>query len=355
MKYVSFFAVLLGFVILASCNSGIPREGDKSEAETNLQTNNAAPDSMQILTQRIIEMPGDANALNKRALLYLENRKLNEALRDINNALEISPDNPDYLITLSEIYFGLSQVQKTKQTLLKVMDIDPANTNAMLKMAELNLYFKDYEGVKSYAQRALTIDPNFAQGYFILAFAAKEEGDTLNAVRLFRMAVDKNPRNYEALLQLGIIMAAKKDPLAVEYYKNALDLDPKAIGALFNLALYYQNTEEFNEAIKTYNEIIAIEPRFKLPYYNLGFIHLVYLGVYDEAVKYFSRAIQVDDSYVEAYYNRGYSRELMGDLMNAKQDYQKALKLSPNYSLAVEGLNRIDELEKVDLNSPEGK
>lgn len=337
-------AILMAAFFLFSCNGGETKQTqeanhDKQKSEANEQLGQIA-----ILTDSLRMDSTNADLYNKRALEYLKKRKMARALRDVNEALELAPDEPEFLITLSDVYFALSQPQKTRQTLLKTLDLDPGNTNAMLKLAELNLYFRDYMGVNSYADRAIATDPGFAQAYFIKAFAAKEQGDTLEAIRQFQTAVDKDPRHYEALIQLGVLYSAQNNPLAVDYYKRALELDPKSIEALYNLGMYYQGNEMYNEAIKAYNDIITIDPAFKMSYYNLGYIHLAYLGVYQEAVKYFTRAIEADPSYFQAYYNRGYARELMGDVMNARSDYERALEIRPNYNPAISGLNRLDQL-----------
>ena len=337
------FLILMALLAL-SCNAGRPGEKENTPDTTAVM----GPDQGKLiaLNERIANDPGDAEALNDRAMLFLSNGKFNEALRDISNALNVKPDHPPYLITLSDIYFGLNQPQKTRETLLNVLSKDERNTNAMLKLAELNLYYRDYEGVKSYAERALKTDPGLAQAYFILGFASKETGDTATAIRLFRLTADRDPDHLQAYMQLGILMAASSNPLAEEYYKRVLTLDPRSLEAMYNLGMYYQENEMYNEAMKAYHDIISIEPSFRMAYYNLGYIHMAYLGVYSEAVKYFSQAINADPAYIEALYNRGYAYELMGDVMNARKDYERALQIRPNYSLAVDGLNRLDQIDR---------
>ena len=51
----------------------------------------------------------------------------------------------------------------------------------------------------------------------------------------------------------------------------------------------------------------------------------------------------MDYAFVDAYYNRGLSFEMKGDKTNAILDYQTCLKLSNNYELAIEGMNRLDK------------
>ena len=71
---------------------------------------------------------------------------------------------------------------------------------------------------------------------------------------------------------------------------------------------------------------------------------MFYLKLYREATRYFTDAVEVDPQYYQAYYNRGYSFELMGDVGNAKKDYQYALSIQPDYTMAAKGLSRVNEL-----------
>jgi len=65
------------------------------------------------------------------------------------------------------------------------------------------------------------------------------------------------------------------------------------------LAMFYQEHDELNSAIEEYTNILKIDPKYKAAHYNLGYIHLVYLKVYDVALKHFSNAILCDPNYAE--------------------------------------------------------
>jgi tetratricopeptide (TPR) repeat protein len=67
---------------------------------------------------------------------------------------------------------------------------------------------------------------------------------------------------------------------------------------------------------------------------------------YEEAVVFFTKAIEINPNYVEAVYNRGSSFEMLKQYDNARQDYMYALKLVNNYPLAIDGLNRLDKMQK---------
>lgn len=325
------------FVGLA-CSSGDPKQ--------NSQDNVNIEGPLTEFNDRILKDSTDHDAYAERAMYYLSQSAINKALADINKALQLKPNHGAYLLILSDLYFAMGETQRCRETILKALEVDEYDTDAMIKMAEFGLYFRDYSLVKRYADRALSVKPGNHQAHFILGFAAKEQGDTTLSIKHYRLAIESDREFYDAFVQLGILYAARMDSLAEAYYKSALKLRPGSLEVLYNLGLHYQETEKYNEAFDVYNQIIAAEPGFKQAYYNIGYIHLVFLGVYDVAASYFDKAIQVDPEYVEAYYNRGYSLEMAGDVLGARRDYQKSLQLRSNYAKAVEGLNRLDRADK---------
>ncbi len=306
----------------------------------------SVPAEIQKLNDQITQDPGNAELFWKRATLFLEKKVPDKALSDINKAIELKPNLAKYYVLLSDVYLTKNMVKNCKEALEKAISLDSEYTEAYLKLAELSLYFRDYSMVYKYTADAIESDENSAKAYFINGFALKEQGDTVHAIKAFQKACDLDQGYYDAYIQLGVILSLKKDKLAVDYFNSALNIRPQSIEALYNLAMYYQETEDFNKAMELYRNIIQIDPKYKYAYFNLGYIHLFYLQVYREGVKYFSQALEADPTYVEALYNRGYCYELMGDVQNARNDYQRALSMRTNYQLPIEGLNRLDKLMK---------
>ncbi|MHC1707617.1 MAG: tetratricopeptide repeat protein [Bacteroidales bacterium] len=309
-------------------------------------TNDSIPADIQQLTLKIEAEPGNSDLYWERSKIYLERKDSDKAFADINKAIELKPGSAKYFITLSDIYLIKGMPRNCREALEKAISLDSQETEAYLKLAELSLYFKDYNRVFMYTDQALKVDQASSKAHFIRGFALKEQGDTATSIKAFQKAADVDQNYYDAFIQLGLLFSAKKNKLAVDYLNSALNLKPQSIEALYNLGMYYQETEDFNKAMENYRAILQLEPSNKFAYFNLGYIHMYYLRVYGEGVRYFSKAIESDPAYIEAYYNRGYCFELMGDLANARTDYQKASSLKANYQLAIDGLNRLDGIEK---------
>ncbi len=340
MKLTLKISGLLLLFIMAACG-----HHKKSDADT--PKTDSIPTDLAAISKMISEDPKNAELYNQRALLYLEKNENDKALTDINKAITIDSKNTKYLRTLSDVYFASGKIKNCQDVLNKACEMNPGDVEAVLKLAELYFYMKDYKKTFEYADKAENIDKLSAKADFIRGMAYKDLGDTAKAVRSFQKTVEKDPEYFHAYMQLGLMYSLKHSRLAVDYFNNALNLNPKSIEALYSLALFYQENGEYNKAIEKYTTILQIDPKYKYAHYNLGYIHLVYLQVYDVAIKHFTDAINCDPSYAEAYYNRGYCYELVGNVMFARQDYQKALKIKVNYQKAIDGMNRIDKMTKM--------
>jgi tetratricopeptide (TPR) repeat protein len=334
------FAIVIVAILgitLFSCGSNKKNDIIKTKVSDTL-----SPEITK-LNVKIAADPDNSDLYNERAKLLVEKQKTDEAFSDIRTALNIDSSKAPYFLTLSDVYFAMGKIKNCKLAIEKSMTLDPKYAEADLKYAELSLYFKEYKKTIEYIDKALSVDKINARAYFMKGMTYKETGDTAKAVSNLKTAIDQDPEYYHAFIQLGILYSVKKNKLAVDYFMNAIRLNSKSTEARYGLGMFYQETEEYDKAIIEYDSILRIDPKYKFAHYNLGYVNLVYLKKYSQAVKYFTDAITCDPKYAEAYYNRGYSYELIGDIRNAKADYNQALELRPNYQKPIDGLNRLDE------------
>lgn len=62
----------------------------------------------------------------------------------------------------------------------------------------------------------------------------------------------------------------------MQYYNNALRLQPNSTEALYNRGLLFQNMGELDKALEDYNSILKIDNRYADAHYNMGYIDLAY-------------------------------------------------------------------------------
>jgi tetratricopeptide (TPR) repeat protein len=297
--------------------------------------------SAEQLTELIKQHPDDANLYYNRASLYMKKGDSGSALNDMLNAVRIDSSKSEYFLFLGDIYFSKLFIAQAVSSFQKSAELDPKNIAAELKLAELFLYLKQYQQCLDHADNALRIDKTNAKAYFIKGFMYKETKDTARAISSFQTAVEQNPNYFDSYIQLGNLLAQKKNSLALSYYDHALQIKKDDPEALYGKAMYYQGNDSVETAEKIYQKILEANPDYKEALFNLGYIALLYRNDYKNAVEYFNAVARLDTNDVRAYYNRGLTFEQMKQKDLAETDYRTALRKSPDYELAKEGLKRL--------------
>ncbi len=318
-----------------------------SQSPQNNGTNATSGDTTRLEYQLKI-INDKINADPKNAVLFAERAKINAArdvfpasIADYEQAIRLDSMNQSYYLMLADVAFRSLQVRKSVEAFKKCLSIDPSNREANLKFAELNLYLKAYPDAIKYANEALKSDERQVKPYFIKGFVYKEMKDTARAISSFQTVVELDPEYYDAYIQLGNIFSQRGNPLALQYFANALRVRPTSTEALYNRGLFFQNNGKLEAAISDYQTILSIDPNYSDAHYNLGYIELVLRNQPTPAIGHFSAAIRCNPDYVEAYYNRGMAFNQMGNREAAKRDFLKTLSIYPAYKLAQERLKEM--------------
>lgn len=136
--------------------------------------------------------------------------------------------------------------------------------------------------------KAATPDSLLAAG-----LAAQQQGNLGAAKQLFQQVVDKDPRNYYAHYDLGVIAQKQNDnTTALREYGLALTANPHYVPAMFNEATIYGVTDP-PLAITTYRMVISLQAHAPTAYLNLGLLEAK-TGQLKAAVRDLRTALQQD-------------------------------------------------------------
>lgn len=328
---------LLGFF---SCNNKPSDEEAAYKKADSLSIKLNSPE-LKAANAELLKDPSNAALYNKRALVYLRLKEFPEAENDVWRAIKIDSTQAEYYLTLVDIYFSANKTRDSKELLESTAKKFPENIESLLKLAELYFLVKRYQEGIEYANKALKINENLAKAYYIKGSIYRESGDTSRAISSLQTAVEQNNKYVDAFYDLGILYAGRKNPIAIEYYNNVLQLEPDHKNTLYAKAKLYQDLNKINEALEQYEAIVKTDNTCYNCYYNMGAISLEIKKDPKEALKAFTKAIEINPNYVEAYFARGYTYSKLKDKESAKADYTMCLKIVPNYDPAIEELNNL--------------
>lgn len=122
-------------------------------------------------------------------------------------------------------------------------------------------------------------------------------------------------------------------------YKKVLEKNEMNAEAHNNLGLLYQDKGLLDEAVREYRRAISIDPKYLKARNNLGTV-LLKQGLVEAATAEFRRLLAAEPKNVEALVNLGLALKQGGHLMEAREALLRALSVKPNhpvthYNLAV--------------------
>jgi len=178
---------------------------------------------------------------------------------------------------------------------------------------------------------AVTPEELSANQWFERGHAAS---DPAEKVEYYSEAIRLNPEISYAYNNRGAAYAVLGDSeAAIEDYDEAIRLDPNYAAAHCNRGLAHRDLGDFTAAIRDYTEALRLDPEFSTAYSDRGNAHRK-LGDTTAAFKDYDEALRLDPENAKVYNNRGNAHSELGDITAAIKDYDEALRLNPDYAAA---------------------
>jgi len=157
----------------------------------------------------------------------------------------------------------------------------------------------------------------------------------------FQRALALDPRNADALLNLGLLERLRGNAAGAEHLaQRALQANPSSVAALVQLAELRRDAGELDESIRLYREARALDDAQPFVHLGLG-DSLQRAGRYPEAEAAFRAALALDPDAFEAHYDLGVTAFNQGHYSEAIGHYEKALGLDADHPEAPSALNNL--------------
>ena len=166
------------------------------------------------------------------------------------------------------------------------------------------------------------------------AVAAHRAGNLAQAEFLYKLALQADKKQFDALHMLGLIEAQRGNFAAgLTRIREALRVQPKSIEALINLGRMHGEVGNYAEAVAAYEKALTLDPRSVLAQNGLS-IMLRRQGRYDQALTHSHAALKLAPNYADAWSNRGNVLFDLHRFDDALTDYDKAIALQRNHAQA---------------------
>lgn len=311
--------------------------------------NDAKLPDQYILIAKLQSLPGGDAAAAKEAIdmgvdLLKENPKeqakalilrgqmvegIDAKLENFDSAAKADPDNLQALQGRALLYLEKGENEKAMADLAKLLEKDASNVAALESISDVLTRLKKYDEAITYIEKVIALNPTAAPGYILRARLLALKEDNKAALEDLNKALEIDPRNILGLLMRGQVHAAlNQDDKAKEDVEAAARLAPDLPQAILMRSMLAAQQKRYGEAIADIKILLHSDP--KNEEYRLQ------LASYMVADKRPRKAIEILDAIVEdneknedALRARGDAYLSVSKHAEAVADYEKALALDP--------------------------
>jgi tetratricopeptide (TPR) repeat protein len=323
-------------------------------------------------TEKILKLdPKSHEGMLLKGRIYLSKKEYDQALNQFQTYLKDNPKSPTGHYYLALTLTGRGNYQQVKNELGETIKLNPKWAEPRMLLAELILREGDAQQAIDEVQNVLKDYPNNAQAYEILGDAHLQQKNLHEASKAYQLLIKYAPNNPVGYVEMGrILFIQKKEKDAISYLDKALALHPGDVSALRFTTTYYLSKKDFKKAEDVIQKQLAVVKNAFL-YDLLGDVyevqndmqraemyfkkaiemspdaptpHLALAGFYmrrnamEKAKGEYLFTLQKDPSNVPSMMTLGMICEYEKKYDEAKQYYEKLLKIDENYLPAVNNL-----------------
>jgi len=293
------------------------------------------------LDSLLLKYPDSVNLLVKHGELALNNFKYDIAIADAAKAFRLDSSRTDTRMLYADAICNNPAIQnadvsKAQYHYKKLIDKEPKNVRALVGMANTYSFRQDYDNSFKYINLALKINPKYRNAYILKGSNYRVLGNLKLAKASYETAVQQDPSFYGGYLMLGALNESEKDPLCIEYYTTAAQLQPSNPDVLYSLAYSKQIFGKEKEATVIYRKMLKLDSKYYEANFQLGYMKQFSDKDLDSALYFYNAALDIEPRHIESNHNIGLIYEDKKDISNALLSYAKALKYNPDFELTKE-------------------
>ncbi|XP_057342878.1 protein O-mannosyl-transferase TMTC3 isoform X4 [Manis pentadactyla] len=199
------------------------------------------------------------------AIVHIELKEPNEALKNFNHALELNPKHKLALFNSAILMQESGEVKlrpEARKRLLSYINEEPQDANGYFNLGMLAMDDKKDTEAEMWMKKAIKLQADFRSALFNLALLYSQTAKELIALPVLEELLRYYPDHIKGLILKGdILMNQKKDILgAKKCFEKILEMDPSNVQGKHNLCVVYFEEKDLLKAERCLVETLALAP-----------------------------------------------------------------------------------------------
>lgn len=293
----------------------------------------ALPDGEKAFAaQKYVEMAEALYAISQSATdSTVKNEALASALEYSNKAVDADPSLASARYLRARIFSDQKKPDQALVDLKEAVRLDSTNYLYAYELGKMYYLQRKFPEAKQCFTTVNKLAPKFEPAFFNLGLTNKALGADSDALAAFRAATVIKTDYTKAYIEIARLLDRKNDSSgAIANYLTALKYEPGNVSALREMAAIYSNIGKFTDAERYFKEALTLGSNDAMTNYNMATVQLE-LGKPAVALDYAKKAVDSDSKNAVYLYTYGLAGERNGMPDVALQQYARSIAADPKY------------------------
>lgn len=336
--------------------------------------------ALEFAQQAIVVAPEDPDARLTFVRIVLASGDTQRAAEEMHKLLVQFPKSPAVHIQAGAMAFAQRNAAGAREEFNKAMELDTASAEALAGLVTVDLSARNPRAALDRVESRLSAAPEDGRAWLLAARAYAMVGDTAQTHKALTKSLEIDPANLEAFAMLGDLYAMQgKLEDSLQQFQTWAKREPKSVAANTMVALVQERLNRFDDAKKSYEHILEIDPHAAVAANNLAWLHAERGGNLDlasdlaqvaksqapdhpsfndtlgwiyykknlaeQAVPLFQQALEKDPNNALTHFHLGMAYAKLGEDSKAIASLKRALALDPKLSTADEARRTLADLQ----------
>jgi tetratricopeptide (TPR) repeat protein len=184
-------------------------------------------DALEEINKAIDIHPDYADSYIHRALIYKAAGKRFQVVEDYAHAVDLNPNLPTVQYDFGQILRQLKMYAPAVEAYRKAIELNPLMLEAHNNLGFTYRHLKRYSDANAQFRKVIELDPRYIKAYNNLGASLAESGRLDEAVDVLTRGIDVNPDYPNTYMNLAMIYIQKKEVrLAYPLLEKYIQLDP---------------------------------------------------------------------------------------------------------------------------------
>ncbi len=297
--------------------------------------------------ERAVEIKPESVPVRWALILALvTSGRITDAEGQLAEVKKVAPDHPRTWYSEALLAYSQGKMLAARTAVERAMHFAPDYVPALYLSGLVYMRLEAYAGAEGALRTVVAKLPNDEAARRALATTFVRRGKASQALDALEPLLRRSPNDPSLLRAVAEIHLASNNPgKAAEFFARANKLDSGNVAGRIRLAQVKLATGETAQAIKDLEALAASEPVVPEPDLALISAHLQRRD-FDKALAAVASLERKQPSSVVTYNVKGVVYMTRGDYKNARDSFEKAVSLDPEYAAAAFNLARLDLVDR---------